>query len=88
MKKEDIAIRKIQSLIRSFLFVRRLQYQIYKNGSRRDAARTIIRIYRYLIDKCRHKEIKRKNAILIQKYLKGKLGNDKFVTIKMIYKKL
>ena len=64
-KKEVKAITKIQSLVRSFLFVRRLKYAFYRNELKRDAARVIIRIYRYLIERSLDRFLKRKAAILI-----------------------
>ena len=87
-KKEENAISKIQSLVRSFLFVRRLKYAFYRNELKRDAARRIIKIYRYLIERSLDRETKRKAAILIQRYLKGKIGKEAFLTIQMIQKKL
>jgi hypothetical protein len=80
-KKELIAIKKIQSLVRSFLFVRRLKYQIYRNGLKRDAAVVIMKIYKFLNIRSLDRVTKRKAAIMIQRYLKGKIGKEKFITI-------
>ena len=64
-KKELIAISKMQSLVRSFLFAKRLSWQMYKTRLKKDAARIIIKIVRYLNERSLDRRTKKKAAIMI-----------------------
>ena len=64
-KKELMAISKMQSLVRSFLFVKKLKWQMYKTRLKKDAARIIIKIVRYLNERSLDRRTKKKAAIMI-----------------------
>ena len=87
-RREDVAVRKIQRLIRKFLFVSRLKYAFYKTHVRRLAALKIFRLWKRLKALQLKGRAECAAALLIQRYMKGFRANRLFNDLKTIEERL